>query len=98
MKATTTYNRSEIMKSAWRLYRTMKVWRSKGFGYCLKQAWSVARMEVVEARKEEARKIASEKSMAEFNEAKKTWKADTTDYTSFFSTERSVITNTYWGD
>lgn len=59
------YNRSEILKSAWRRYRNERsLYRCGGrtteptFGECLKTAWAVAKREVAQAEAAAARRQA----------------------------------------
>lgn len=40
-----TYNRSEIMKAAWRKFKNDTDAKRKGFAWCLKNAWEDARIE-----------------------------------------------------
>lgn len=42
------YNRSEIMKRAWDLYRTYRRWE-RTFSWCLSKAWEEAKQEAADA-------------------------------------------------
>lgn len=43
------YNRSEIMKRAWELYRTYRRWE-RSFSWCLTKAWAEAKQEAEDNR------------------------------------------------
>ena len=70
----TTYNRSEIMRQAWAMYR------NKFYGYtfaeALKMAWHYAKQEVARIKQVEARKAAQAASDAQREAAKAESKQD----------------------
>ena len=66
------YNRSQIMKSAWRTFKMKS--NSKSFGECLKSAWMLEKMSVAMDNLNDANKA----KRAKANEAWKSEKANRT--------------------
>ena len=94
MKAT-TYNRSEIMKQAWTMFRT-KIYGYTTFAQALKMAWYYAKREAERLAQVEARKAAMEAEYAAREAAKVETKQDKF-YKSFSKTNSRMYRNVTFG-
>lgn len=80
----TRFNRSEIMKNAWRTYKYVGKKKGQSFGEVLKSTWRLAKLHVLMAESAERAKAECEKEREFWKEklSKKPVKADYNGYIS----------------
>lgn len=96
------YNKSQIMKNAWRTYKYVGKKQGKSFGECLASSWRLEKLAVSMAEsqaKAKAQREAEAKANAEYRANNKAVKAD---YNGAISHEalygRSFVSGGYCGD
>ena len=91
----TTYNRSEIMRQAWTMFRS-KFYGYRTFAEALKMAWHYAKEEVARIKQVEARKAAQAAADAARQAAKVETKQDKF-YNSFSRRNNAAYRNVRFG-
>lgn len=51
------YNKSEIMKKAWKYFKNSRVQSSACFSFCLQRSWKEAKEAIAEAQRQEESKV-----------------------------------------